>query len=80
MHFSSIELYNFGIYNGLHTMNLLDQQGKRNVTLVGGMNGRGKTTFLELITGDNMQVFANDVRIFGHRRGTGETIWELKEK
>ena len=48
--------------------------------LIRGPNGSGKTTFLELITGDNMQVFANDVRIFGHRRGTGETIWELKEK
>lgn len=49
MHFSSIELYNFGIYNGLHTMNLLDQESKKNVTLVGGMNGRGKTTLLDSI-------------------------------
>lgn len=48
--------------------------------LIRGPNGSGKTTFLELITGDNMQVFCNDVSIFGRRRGTGETIWELKEK
>lgn len=48
--------------------------------LIRGPNGSGKTTFLELITGDNMQVFCNDVSIFGKRRGSGETIWELKEK
>lgn len=49
MHFSSIELYNYGIYKGLHTINLLNQQGKRNITLVGGMNGRGKTTLLDSV-------------------------------
>ena len=48
--------------------------------LVRGPNGSGKTTFLELITGDNMQVFSNDVRIFGKRRGTGETIWDIKKR
>ncbi|OJF76823.1 MAG: ABC transporter [Treponema sp. CETP13] len=49
-------------------------------TLLRGPNGSGKTTLLELITGDNMQVFANDVSLFGRRRGTGETIWQLKAK
>lgn len=49
MHFSSIELYNYGIYKGLHTINLLNQQGQKNITLVGGMNGRGKTTLLDSV-------------------------------
>ena len=48
--------------------------------LVRGPNGSGKTTFLELRTGDNMQVFSNDVRIFGKRRGSGETIWDIKKR
>ena len=48
--------------------------------LIRGPNGSGKTTFLELITGDNMQVFSNDIKIFGARRGTGETIWDIKKK
>ena len=48
--------------------------------LIRGPNGSGKTTLLELITGDNSQVFCNDVTLFGIKRGTGETIWELKEK
>ena len=49
MHFSRIELYNYGIYKGLHSLNLIDQTGNKNVTLVGGMNGRGKTTILDSI-------------------------------
>lgn len=48
--------------------------------LIRGPNGSGKTTFLELITGDNMQVFCNDVSLFGIRRGSGETIWDIKSK
>ena len=48
--------------------------------LISGPNGSGKTTFLELITGDNMQVFSNDIKIFGARRGSGETIWDIKKK
>ncbi len=48
--------------------------------LVRGPNGSGKTTFLELITGDNPQVYCNDVRLFGIRRGSGESIWDIKQK
>ena len=48
--------------------------------LIRGPNGSGKTTLLELITGDNMQVFRENVRIFGKRRGSGETIWDIKKK
>lgn len=49
MHFLSIELYNYGIYKGKHIISLSDQDGGKNVTLVGGMNGRGKTTILDSI-------------------------------
>ena len=45
MFFEKIELHNFGIYKGTHEMTLSDKIGKRNITLVGGLNGRGKTTF-----------------------------------
>lgn len=48
--------------------------------LIRGPNGSGKTTILELITGDNMQVFREDVSLFGRRRGTGETIWDIKRQ
>lgn len=48
--------------------------------LVRGPNGSGKTTFLELITGDNKQVFCNDVFLFGKKRGTGESVWDIKKQ
>lgn len=43
-----------------------------------GPNGSGKTTLLSLLLGDNPQVYGNDVQVFGHRRGTGESVWQLK--
>ena len=49
MYFTKIELHNFGIYKGHHEMCLSNQIGNRNITLVGGLNGRGKTTFLDAI-------------------------------
>ena len=47
-------------------------------TLLTGENGAGKSTLLGLITGDCMQCFSNDVTVFGHRRGSGESVWEIK--
>ncbi|HEY0467044.1 MAG TPA: ATP-binding cassette domain-containing protein [Polyangiaceae bacterium] len=49
-------------------------------TLVRGPNGCGKTTLLNLINGDNPQVYANDVTICGMKRGSGESIWDIKKK
>ena len=53
--------------------------GKGQHTLVTGPNGCGKSTLLHIITGDNPKCYANDLTIFGRRRGTGESIWELKK-
>ncbi|WP_020468200.1 ATP-binding cassette domain-containing protein [Zavarzinella formosa] len=44
-----------------------------------GPNGSGKTTLLSLIAGDHPQAYGNDVRLFGKRRGTGESIWDIKK-
>lgn len=43
-----------------------------------GPNGSGKTTLLSLILGDNPQVYGNDVEVFGIKRGSGESIWDIK--
>jgi molybdate transport system ATP-binding protein len=45
-----------------------------------GPNGSGKTTLLSLICGDHPQAFANDIAVFGRRRGHGETIWDVKRR
>ncbi len=45
-----------------------------------GPNGSGKSTLLALITGNSPKGYGQDLEIFGHRKGSGETVWELKEK
>ncbi len=45
-----------------------------------GPNGAGKTTLLSLILGDNPQAYANDITLFGKQRGSGESIWDIKEQ
>lgn len=44
-----------------------------------GPNGAGKSTLLSLITGDNPLVYVNDVTICGIKRGSGESIWDIKK-
>ncbi|MES1207322.1 MAG: ATP-binding cassette domain-containing protein [Pseudomonadota bacterium] len=48
-------------------------------TLIEGPNGSGKSTLLEMITGDHPQAYSNDLYLFGRRRGTGETVWDIKK-
>lgn len=43
-----------------------------------GDNGSGKSTLLSLVCADNPQAYACDIELFGRRRGTGESIWEIK--
>lgn len=43
-----------------------------------GPNGSGKSTLLSLICGDHPQAYANEIYLFGRRRGTGESIWDIK--
>lgn len=43
-----------------------------------GENGAGKSTLLSLVCADNPQSYACDIELFGHKRGTGESIWEIK--
>ena len=43
-----------------------------------GPNGSGKSTLLSLVCADNPQGYACDITLFGHQRGSGESIWQLK--
>ena len=45
-----------------------------------GPNGAGKSTLLSLINGDNPQAYANNIILFDKKRGTGESIWDIKNK
>lgn len=44
-----------------------------------GQNGAGKSTLLSLVCADNPQRYANDISLFGHQCGSGESIWDIKK-
>lgn len=50
------------------------------VWLLQGRNGSGKSTLLSLVCADNLQSYACDIRLFGVRRGSGESIWDIKRR
>jgi molybdate transport system ATP-binding protein len=67
-------------YNGksiLSNINWTIKKGER--WAVAGPNGAGKSTLLSLITADNPQAYANDIWLFERKRGSGESIWEIKK-
>lgn len=61
----------------LSNINWTVRKGERWAVL--GHNGAGKTTLLSLILADNPQAYANPVTLFGKRRGSGESIWDIKK-
>ena len=44
------------------------------------MNGAGKSTLLSLINGDHPQAYVNDIYLFDKKRGSGESVWEIKNR
>jgi molybdate transport system ATP-binding protein len=47
--------------------------------LLKGENGAGKSTLLSLILGENPQAYSNKFWLFDRKRGTGESIWDIKK-
>ncbi len=45
-----------------------------------GKNGSGKTTLFSLIYADHPMAYSEKVFLFGKRRGTGESIWDIKKR
>lgn len=45
-----------------------------------GPNGSGKSLLLSLVCADNPQAYANRITLFDRRRGSGESIWEIKDR
>ena len=44
-----------------------------------GQNGAGKSTLLSLVCADNPQSYACDITLFDRKRGSGESIWDIKK-
>lgn len=67
-------------YNDRPTLHSLSWQvGRGQHWQIVGPNGAGKSTLLSLVTGDHPQGYSNDLTLFGRRRGSGETIWDIKQ-
>jgi len=47
---------------------------------VSGPNGSGKSSLLSLVTGDSPKAYGQNISLFGRKRGSGETVWEIKQK
>ncbi|MFZ4455165.1 MAG: ATP-binding cassette domain-containing protein [Bacteroidales bacterium] len=45
-----------------------------------GPNGSGKSTLVSIITGDNPRGYNQDITLFGRKKGSGETIWEIRKQ
>lgn len=44
--------------------------------IVVGGNGTGKTTLFDLITGENVLGYTQNLHLFGRQKGSGESIWD----
>jgi molybdate transport system ATP-binding protein len=45
-----------------------------------GANGSGKTTLFSIIFADHPMAYSQEVYLFGKKRGTGESIWDIKQR
>ena len=68
----------YGAVTVLNGLNWTMKKGEH--WAVAGPNGVGKSTLLSLISADNLQAYSNEIYLFGRRRGTGESIWDIKKK
>jgi molybdate transport system ATP-binding protein len=75
-----VELIDGSVRYGDHTVfeHLDFRVGVGQHTLVEGPNGSGKSSLLEMLSGDHPQAYSNELYLFGRRRGSGETVWDIK--
>ena len=60
----------------LDNINWQVRKGER--WLLKGKNGAGKSMLMSLVAADNPQAYANEIYLFDRRRGSGESIWDVK--
>jgi molybdate transport system ATP-binding protein len=75
-----LENINVSYANKQVLQNINWQINKGEKWLLQGANGAGKSTLLSLINGDHPQSYANDIYLFDKKRGSGESIWDVKHK
>ncbi len=68
----------YGSYEVFRNFNWTVRKGER--WALTGRNGAGKTTLFSLIFADHPQAYAQEIYLFGRRRGSGESIWDIKRR
>ena len=75
IHFNKVSI-RYGERTILKDLDWTVRQGEH--WALSGDNGSGKSTLLSLVCADNPQSYACDISLFGHKRGSGESIWDIK--
>ncbi len=77
-----LDLHNVCVsYGELEVLREVNWRFERNThCCVSGPNGCGKTTLLSLVTGDNHKAYGQNITLFGILRGSGESVWDIKQK
>lgn len=80
LNYPLVQLENVNIIYGqkqiLKNINWQIESGDR--WLLKGQNGSGKSTLISLLIGENPQAYAQNITLFGRKRGSGESIWDVK--
>ena len=75
IHFNKVTI-RYGARTILKDLDWTVRQGEH--WALSGDNGSGKSTLLSLVCADNPQAYACNISLFGHKRGSGESIWDIK--
>ena len=68
----------YGMRTILKDMDWMVRNGEK--WSLSGPNGSGKSLLLSFIYADNPQAYAQSITLFDRRRGTGESIWDIKRR
>lgn len=68
----------YGAKEIIHRLHWSIHKGER--WALTGKNGSGKTTLFSLIFADHPMAYSQPVYLFGKRRGSGESIWDIKNR
>ena len=77
IHFNKVTI-RYGARTILKDLDWIVRRGEH--WALSGDNGSGKSTLLSLVCADNPQSYACDISLFGHKRGSGESIWDIKRQ